>query len=89
MALELETMFAARLADDLSEAMDDLDILPPREAAANLRRALVERCVFSRKLIKDHPDSRKELVDRLKRDQMLLAFTREFRANPADSLLLQ
>jgi hypothetical protein len=89
MALYLETMIAARLADDLSEAMDDLDILPPREAAANLRRTLVERCAFYRKLINDHPDSRFEVVDRLKREQMLLAFTREFRVNPVNSLLLQ
>jgi hypothetical protein len=89
MPLELETMVAARLADDLAEAMDDLDILPPRQAAANLRRTLLERCRFYRKLIRDHPDSCKEVVDRLKREQMLLVFTRDFRVNPDNSLLLQ
>ncbi len=89
MPLELETMVAARLADDLAEAMDDLDFLPPQEGAANLRRTLVERCTFYRKLIRDHPDSRNEVVDRLKREQMLLALTREFRVDPDSSPLLQ
>jgi hypothetical protein len=89
MLRELESMIAARLADDLSEAMDGLDILPPHEAAANLRRTLLERCTFCRKLIRDHPDSRREVVDRLKREQLLLAFTREFRENPDNSSLLQ
>ncbi len=82
MALQIETMVAARLAQQLTEAIEDLDILPPREAAANLRRALLGRCVFCRSLLKDHPDSFGDVIDRLKREQMLLVLTRRYQRGP-------
>jgi hypothetical protein len=89
MALEVETMIALRLADELVEAVENLETLPSREAAANLRRTLVERCAFHRKLMKDHPPARSEILERLQREQTLLALTREFREAPNESPLLQ
>jgi hypothetical protein len=83
---QVDTVVASRLASDLSAAMDDLDILPPREAAANLRKTLLERCKFYRRLITDY--SAAGAHDRLKREQMLLVLTRQFRENPTNSPLL-
>jgi hypothetical protein len=89
MALEVETMIAARLADDLTEAIENLDTLCPYKAAANLRHTLIERCLFYRGLMRQHPSSRDEIRERLKREQMMLAFAREFRRAPANASILQ
>lgn len=88
MPLQIETMVAERLAQELTEAIEDLDILPPQEAAANLRRALLGRCIFCRSLLKDHPESYRDVVDRLKREQMLLVLTRRYGVDPENSPLL-
>ena len=88
MALQIETMVAARLAQQLTEAIEDLDILPPKEAAANLRRALLGRCIFCRSLLKEYPASYRDVIDRLKREQMLLVLTRRYRVAPESSPLL-
>jgi acetoin utilization deacetylase AcuC-like enzyme len=84
----METMIAARLARQLREAIEDLDVLEPKEAAANLRRALLCRCVFCRSLLRVHPESYRDVVDRLKREQMLLVLTRRYRVDPESSPLL-
>jgi hypothetical protein len=49
MALEIERIIALRLADELVESVENLETLPTREAAANLRHTLVERCTFYRR----------------------------------------
>jgi len=84
MAMEVEMLIATRLAAELAESVRNLNALPTVEAAANLRKTLLKRCAFYRRLVKDHPESKEEVFDRLKSDQMMLVLVRQFREAPDD-----
>jgi hypothetical protein len=77
-----DTVEKARiLAQELADHVERLECLPPREAAAGLRKTLVQRCLLLRSLMATHYRAKSfpKLMKTLQKEQRTLALTRVFR----------
>jgi len=89
MALDVQTVVALRLAGELREHIENMDTLPPREAAAGIRKTVLARCMLLRSLMPDcgRRTLRAQVVEALKNEQLMLALARRIRTGRASSTL--
>ncbi len=72
MAPEVQTIVALRLAEELRECIENMDTLPPQEAAAGIRKTVLARCMLLRSLLPDsvQRNLRAQLIEALKKSSL-------------------